>query len=95
MKVYLSASGRRVRGYRVGDLSAQGLFVQAPQHDLHKGAVVRALFTLPRAGNVIEIRRIPAVVARVSPGGLGLMFTRRAMSALPLAAPAPGLSGVV
>ena len=83
MKVYLSGPGRRIRGYTVGNLSGQGLFIPAVQHDLYRGAVVRAMFTLPRGGNVVEIRRIPAIVARVEQGGFGLMFTRRGSVALP------------
>ncbi len=73
INVYLSRPGRRVRRCKASNLSASGVFVDMESLVVRKGTVVELVFTITR-GSIIKIHRLPAIVARVSEEGAGMML---------------------
>lgn len=63
---------KRIRG-RIRDVSSSGIFFAAPVDGLPLNSLVELIFTLHDQG-VAQVHRVKAMVTRIAPDGMGLMF---------------------
>ena len=72
--VLINARPHGLRQARIRDVSTSGLFVELPPSaPLANNAHVELIF-MPSANDVSQILRVPALVARTTQSGAGLMF---------------------
>jgi hypothetical protein len=71
--VYLYVTGQPFRRCRACNLSSGGVFVETGPLSLRRGRKVQLVFVLPLDA-VIKLRRVPAVIARVSKDGVGMLL---------------------
>jgi hypothetical protein len=72
-RVYLYVAGQPFRRCTACNLSSGGVFIEAKPLSLRRGRKVQLVFALPFNG-VIRLRRLPAVVARTSKNGIGMLL---------------------
>ncbi|MGH8501446.1 MAG: PilZ domain-containing protein [Gammaproteobacteria bacterium] len=71
--VYLCVTGQRFRRCKASDLSAGGIFIEMEPFALRRGRKVQLVFVLA-TGATIKLHRLPAVVARVTRAGAGMLL---------------------
>jgi hypothetical protein len=71
--VYLCVTGQPFRRCRACNLSSGGVFVETVPLALRRGRKVQLVFVLPVEA-VIKLRRVTAIVARVSKQGAGMLL---------------------
>jgi hypothetical protein len=81
LNVYLIGVGRRLRRCRASDMSANGVFLESPSMHIPIGATVELVFVVQR-NSIIRMHRLPAIVARVSKTGAGMILYKSALSHL-------------
>jgi len=80
--VLINARPHGLRQARIRDVSTSGLFVELPPSaSLANNAHVELIF-MPSANDVSQILRVPALVARSTQSGAGLMFLDPSQKAL-------------
>jgi hypothetical protein len=72
-RVYLYVTGQPFRRCIACNLSSGGVFVETRPLSLRRGRKVQLVFALTLDG-VIRLRRLPAVVARTSKNGIGMLL---------------------
>ncbi len=77
--VYLCVTGRPFQRCKAYNLSAGGVFVETRPLGLRRGRKVQLVFVLA-IGPIIKLRRLPAVVARVSRDGAGMLLQSKLMT---------------
>jgi hypothetical protein len=87
--VYLCVRGQRFQRCKAYNLSAGGVFVETTPLALRRGRKVQLVFVLA-VGGVIKLHRLPAVVARVSRNGAGMLLqSQLSLRRIPVASQTP------
>jgi hypothetical protein len=73
--VYVALRGQKPRRFRIGNLSARGVFVESPSFSLPLDTAVDLVFVVS-IGKIVKIYHRKAIVAHRSKRGMGMLLHR-------------------